>query len=219
MHLVLLDYLLLILTKGNDNKYYMRSQDTNAVPLLWLPSVTVEEKAGDKRAFVIFYERDLRTYELQAQSVTEKKTWEQLLKSQIAAAKNDLPQDFEADIMSMMPKLKSSQPSTDVPSPSAATEVAEEVQVTMHAGLVKASEIIVQKPQVMVMEEAKAAKVLVQPARPAKLNTSEKLQRADHQLAQALIEKNTILATDLMNESVSNNLHYKIALKRNNNYN
>lgn len=74
MHLVLLDYLLLLLTRGQDGKYHMRTQDTSAVPLLWLPSVTVEEKQGDKRALVIFYERDLRTFELQAQSVTEKKT-------------------------------------------------------------------------------------------------------------------------------------------------
>lgn len=74
MRLILLDHLLLLLTKGTDNKLYMRAQETNAVPLLWLPSVTVEDKPGDKRVFIIFYERDLRSYELQAQSITEKKT-------------------------------------------------------------------------------------------------------------------------------------------------
>jgi hypothetical protein len=74
MRLVLLDHILLLLTKSQDNKYYMRAQETNAVPLLWLPSVTIEDKPGDKRTFVVFYERDLRSYELQAQSITEKKT-------------------------------------------------------------------------------------------------------------------------------------------------
>lgn len=74
MRLILLDHLLILLTKGQDGKYYMRTQETNAVPLLWLPSVTIEEKPGDKRMFVVFYERDLRSYELQAQSITEKKT-------------------------------------------------------------------------------------------------------------------------------------------------
>ena len=74
LRLILLDYVLILLTKGADGKYYMKMPETNAIPVLWLPSVTVEEKASDKRAFVVFYERDFRSYELQAQSLTEKKT-------------------------------------------------------------------------------------------------------------------------------------------------
>ncbi|CAD5222595.1 unnamed protein product [Bursaphelenchus xylophilus] len=202
MHLVLLDYLLLILTKANDGKYYMRTSEFNAVPLLWLPSVTVEEKTGDKRAFVIFYERDLRTYELQAQSVTEKKTWEQLLRSQISAAKSDLPQNFETDFMNVMPKLKSAQLSTDdAGSPSSSNEVAEEVQVTMHAGLVKASEIVIQKPQILIMEQAQAAKVTAQPAKPPVLSPAERMRRSDQQITQALVEKHNVMASELMKDA------------------
>lgn len=74
MRLILLDYVLILLTKGADGKLHLKMQETNSIPVLWLPSVTIEDKPNDKRAFVIFYERDLRSYELQAQSLTERKT-------------------------------------------------------------------------------------------------------------------------------------------------
>ncbi|KAI6177629.1 hypothetical protein M3Y97_00928700 [Aphelenchoides bicaudatus] len=194
MRLILLDHLLILLTKGTDGKYYMRTQETNAVPLLWLPSVTVEEKPGDKRMFVIFYERDLRSYELQAQSITERKTWEQLLKSQIAAAKDELPHHFETDLVSLMPRLMrpgAQQPSTDeTPSQATATasvEPLERVHVTTHPALVRANEIVVQQPTIL------------EHARPV-LSPRERLTRSDKIIMQALAEKHGIIAEQLMTE-------------------
>ncbi|KAI6235154.1 hypothetical protein M3Y95_00021200 [Aphelenchoides besseyi] len=188
MRLILLDYLLILLTKGNDGKYYMRTQETNAVPLLWLPSVTIEEKAGDKRTFVIFYERDLRSYELQAQSLMEKKTWEQLLKSQIAAAKDELPNNFESDIVSLMPRLRSGQQSsTDDSGGMTPNETAEKVHVTTHPRLVKANEIVVQQPTIL------------EHARPM-MTPTERLHRTDKVIVNALAEKHTIITEQLINE-------------------
>ncbi|KAI6240088.1 hypothetical protein M3Y99_00493700 [Aphelenchoides fujianensis] len=190
MRLILLDYLLILLTKGNDGKYYMRTQETNAVPLLWLPSVTIEEKPGDKRVFVIFYERDLRSYELQAASLMEKKDviGSKLLKSQIAAAKDELPHNFESDIVSLMPRLRSGQqPSTDESGGMTPNEPTEMVHVTTHPRLVKANEIVVQQPTIL------------EHARPI-MTPSERLNRTDKVIVNALAEKHTIITEQLITE-------------------
>lgn len=76
--------------------------------------------------------------------------WEQLLKSQIAAAKDELPHHLEADLIGLMPRRfkTTAQGSTEeTSSPATATtsiETLERVHITTHPALVKANEIVVQ---------------------------------------------------------------------------
>ena len=120
-------------------------------------------------------------------------SWEQLLRSQISAAKDKLPSNFETDIASMMPRLRSGQqptPGDDATSNQTPNEIAEKVHITTHPRLVKANEIVIQQPTIL--EHAKPI-----------LSPGERLTRSDKQIINALVEKHSLITDQLLAEKVS----------------
>ncbi|VDN57809.1 unnamed protein product [Dracunculus medinensis] len=121
LHAVLLEGVLLLLTKAGDGqklllKIQEPSKDSRWFPVLPLLSLIIKEKANDKRAFFIVnnIERGAQIYELVASTATERKTWFKLIADQIDFAKQN-----------------------------------DQVQLLTHPRLVNANEIIVEQPTVL----------------------------------------------------------------------
>jgi hypothetical protein len=184
LHVVLLEHLLVFLTKGNDgNKLYLRVHESGCIPIMKLSAVMVKEKPNDKRAFNLFYSSDILLYELVAATATEKKTWMRLIEEQVSLLKQesgDATGQIDFKPATVMPKLRSAQVSEE------ATQM-ERVHVITHPRLVSANEITIQQPTIL--EHAEPV-----------LTPAERFRRADKVIASALAEKHAILLDSMPNQ-------------------
>lgn len=131
LHVVLLEHLLVFLTKGNDgNKLLLRVHESGCIPIMKLSSVMVKEKPNDKRAFNLFYSSDILLYELVAATATEKKTWMRLIEEQVCLLRQEAGTDLsDFKPPTATPKLRTAQVSEEGPT---AVAKVEKVHVLTH---------------------------------------------------------------------------------------
>uniref|UniRef100_A0A7E4VJE1 PDZ domain-containing protein n=1 Tax=Panagrellus redivivus TaxID=6233 RepID=A0A7E4VJE1_PANRE len=177
-HVVLLEHLIVFLTKTESGKLQLRTQDvdTTFTPLLNLAHFAVTCKSTDKRLFSLFRRHDLRVFEFIAPTVTERKTWQRLIEAQIRACPQADDRSYELPFSTSM---------TSMPYPSLPTteeKKIERVHVVTHPRLVSANEITIVQPTVF------------EHAQPV-LTPNERLRRHDKLIMDALIDKQKILAS------------------------
>uniref|UniRef100_A0AC34QHJ7 Rho guanine nucleotide exchange factor 12 n=1 Tax=Panagrolaimus sp. JU765 TaxID=591449 RepID=A0AC34QHJ7_9BILA len=180
LHVVLLDSLIVFLTKGDGTKLQLKMYE-GLTPLMKLNLLIIKDKANDKRAFSILSRRDFRILEFVAATATERKTWHRLIEMQIQENNQGSNQD------ELIPEVNLDTHSTgSTPRPMSALEEkkVERVMVVTHPRLVSANEITIQQPTVL------------EHAQPI-LTPTERLRRDDQLIVDALVDKQKILASFL----------------------
>jgi Rho guanine nucleotide exchange factor 12 len=188
LHVVLLETLMVFLTKGDGSKLQLKIHEAGLTPLLKLQQMIIKDKANDKRAFSILNRKDFRIFEFVAATATERKTWHRLIEMQV--------QEIGPQNEDMIPEIHfDSNSSGSTPRPQSAFEdkKIERVHVVTHPRLVNANEITIQQPTVF------------EHAQPI-LTPTERLRRDDKLIVDALVDKQKILASFLGNEKDVNEL-------------
>uniref|UniRef100_A0AC34F3U0 Uncharacterized protein n=1 Tax=Panagrolaimus sp. ES5 TaxID=591445 RepID=A0AC34F3U0_9BILA len=188
LHVVLLETLMVFLTKGDGSKLQLKVHEAGLTPLLKLQQMIIKDKANDKRAFSILNRKDFRIFEFVAATATERKTWHRLIEIQVQETG---PQN--EDITPEIPFDSHSSGSTPRPHSAFEDKKIERVHVVTHPRLVNANEITIQQPTVF------------EHAQPI-LTPNERLRRDDKLIVDALVDKQKILASFLGNEKDVNEL-------------
>uniref|UniRef100_A0AC35U4T6 Phorbol-ester/DAG-type domain-containing protein n=1 Tax=Rhabditophanes sp. KR3021 TaxID=114890 RepID=A0AC35U4T6_9BILA len=192
MHVVLLHGYLICLTKSADgNKLYLKShepsKEVRLVPIMYLNSLMIREKASDKKAFFALYRTNdsQQMFDVVAPTVTELKTWFKFLGEQIEIIQKDALHDpslrFNELSMDAKSRILTSQNDEN-------TTDSDKVHVITHPRLVGANEIKVQQPTVF--EHAEPI-----------LTHEERIKRNDRIIMASLAEKHQILCSLVHNIS------------------
>ncbi|TMS36379.1 hypothetical protein L596_003557 [Steinernema carpocapsae] len=193
LHVVLLENLLVLLTKqGDGHKLLLKiqepSKDSRWSPILKLDQIIAKEKANDKRAFFVIDNASYapQIYEFTAATATERKTWFKLISDQIESARKDNV-DENGQITGGGNAYDGGESGSGTHVSGNELSGPQRVHILTHPRLVNANEITVQQPTVL------------EHAQPV-LTPTEKLRRNDQLIIKALSEKHSILCQYLLQD-------------------
>uniref|UniRef100_A0A1I7Z2X7 Rho guanine nucleotide exchange factor 11 n=1 Tax=Steinernema glaseri TaxID=37863 RepID=A0A1I7Z2X7_9BILA len=194
LHVVLLENLLVLLTKqGDGHKLQLKiqepSKDSRWSPILKLDQIIAKEKANDKRTFFVIDNASYapQIYELTAATATERKTWFKLISDQIECARKENNVDENGQLIAGGCGLEGGGSGSGSNMGGSELSGPQRVHVLTHPRLVNANEITIQQPTVL------------EHAQPI-LTPTEKLRRNDQLIIKSLAEKHTILCQYLLQD-------------------
>ncbi|KAK0396764.1 hypothetical protein QR680_001843 [Steinernema hermaphroditum] len=194
LHVVLLENLLVLLTKqGDGHKLQLKIQETSKdsrwTPILKLDKLIAKEKANDKRAFFLIDNASSapQIYDFAASTATERKTWFKLISDQIECAQMEQNVDENGQLLSGAYGFESGAGGSGSNVVGSELSGPQRVHILTHPRLVNANEITVQQPTVL------------EHAQPI-LTPTERLRRNDQLIIKSLVEKHSILCQYLLQD-------------------